>query len=308
MKQFNKYFARGHFLLAVGMLLVLPALALEAQEPLQQIDGNEHVNNSTFSTSLESSYVGASHFNFGGGGNSDAFSVNVGVETKIPLNHDWFVPLSMSSHNLWLGTVTGAPIPDHINTLGFSGGLGFRLNDQWTFVGSVGPQIYRLNDINSDDVGFAGRVTATYKWKANLTVVVGIGFETDGELPVVPVVGLRWDIQTNLTLNLMLPKPELIYRVNSDFDVFAGAGGNSAVFRADRDFGDKIGQPNFNNALGTYIDLRLGAGVEYKISHAVSLGIEGGYSVLRKIDYNRVDQTISFDPSPYVQVGLKWRF
>ena len=39
-----------------------------------------------------------------------------------------------------------------------------------------------------------------------------------------------------------------------------------------------------------------------------SLSVEGGYSVGREIDYKNIGQTVTFDPAPYVQAGLKYRF
>jgi len=59
---------------------------------------------------------------------------------------------------------------------------------------------------------------------------------------------------------------------------------------------------------GTYRDFHLGAGVEYEIVRGLSLSVEGGYSVGRQIDYQRIDQTVSFDPAPYAQAGLRYRF
>ncbi|MGA9451763.1 MAG: hypothetical protein WBW41_10545, partial [Verrucomicrobiia bacterium] len=126
--------------------------------------------------------------------------------------------------------------------------------------------------------------------------------------PALPLAGLRWDIRTNLTLNLMWPGPALIYHVDKRFDVFMGAGGNFTVFRSDPNLGNRIGQPAFNNALGTYRDFHLGAGAEYRLLRGLSLGIEGGYSVGREIDYVRIGQTVSFDPGPYVRLNLRVRF
>jgi hypothetical protein len=60
--------------------------------------------------------------------------------------------------------------------------------------------------------------------------------------------------------------------------------------------------------LGTYHDFHLGAGVEYALLPGLSLSAEGGYSVGREIDYKRIGQTVAFDPAPYGQVGVKYRF
>jgi hypothetical protein len=106
----------------------------------------------------------------------------------------------------------------------------------------------------------------------------------------------------------MFPRPVLIYRVAPRVALFAGGDFKFAVFRADKNTGDAIGQPSFNNALGTYHDFHLGAGLEYEIVRRLFLSAEGGYSVGREIDYRRIGQTVKFDPSPYCQAGVKYRF
>ncbi len=266
-------------------------------------------NRWNISVSMDYSYVAAGDISFEGSkGNSDAQSLNASLRAEIPVDDQWFVPVGIGSRNLFLGTVAGAPIPDQIDTMGLAAGLGYHLNEQWTFVGSVGPQFYRLDDIGGDDVGVAGMVRATWRWKPNLTLAFGIAFEPDNQVPALPLAGLRWDIRTNLTLNLMWPGPALIYHVDKRFDVFMGAGGNFTVFRSDPNLGNRIGQPAFNNALGTYRDFHLGAGAEYRLLRGLSLGIEGGYSVGREIDYVRIGQTVSFDPGPYVRLNLRVRF
>ena len=256
--------------------------------------------------SVDYSYVGAGGISFQGiKGNSDAQSVNASVRGEIPLGSKWFVPVGIGSRNLFLGTIAGAPIPDQINTLAFNTGVGYHCNDQWTFAGRVGPRLYRVDNVNGNDVGITGVVMAIYKWKPNLMIALGIAFDPDNQVPVLPAAGLRWDIRPELTLNLMFPKPEIIYRWNPKLSLFVCGDLNFATFRADQNLGDKIGQPVFNNALGTYRDFHIAGGAKYQILGALSISIEGGYSVGREIDYTRINKTVSFDPSPYIQIGLK---
>jgi opacity protein-like surface antigen len=259
--------------------------------------------------SVDYSYVAGGDITFQGvKGSSGAQSINGDISAQIPVNDKWFVPVGVGSRNTFLGTVADAPIPDQIDTLGFNAGVGYHLNEQWTFVGSIGPQLYRVYDVGGDDIGVGGAVRATWKFKPNLTFAFGFAFEPDSQAPVLPLTGIRWDIRTNLTLNLMWPRPALIYRVTDALDVFVGGGGNFAVFRADQNMGDKIGQPAFDNGLGTYRDFHIGAGVEYRLLRGLSASVEGGYSVGREIDYTRIDQTVSFSNSPYVRTALTYRF
>jgi opacity protein-like surface antigen len=260
--------------------------------------------------SMDYSYVGTGQAKYQGlsVGNSEAQSLNASLAGAVALNEKWFVPLGVSSANFFLNSLAGAPIPDEVNSVRLLGGLGYNLNDQWSISAALGPVLYRVTDVDSGDIGLGGRVQAIWRWRPNLTLAFGIGFEPDANVPVLPAAGARWRIQTNLTLNLMFPRPVLVYRAAPKLSVFAGADVKFAVFRASEDFGDKLGQPRYDNALGTYRDFHLGAGVTCEVARSLFLSVEGGYSVGRELDYKRIDQTVTFDPAPYVQTGLKYRF
>jgi opacity protein-like surface antigen len=275
-------------------------IALSAQEG----------NRLRLTASADYSYVAPGDTKFQGtsGRKSDAQSVNAGIGGSVPLSDRWFLPVGIGSGNFFLGSVPGTPIPDRIDTLRLSAGLGYRFNDQWSISAALGPVFYRLDEIGTDDLGIAGGVNALYRVSPKLTWSFGIGFSPESDIPVLPAAGVRWNIQTNLTLNLMFPRPVLIYRVAPKVGLFAGGDFKFAVFRADKNTGDTIGQPAFNNALGTYHDFHLGAGVEYELIHGLFLSFEGGYSLGRELDYKRLDQTVTFDPTPYCQAGVRCRF
>jgi len=260
---------------------------------------------------LSSDYSGvaAGHVDFNGlKGSSSAQSADARLTSEVALNDAWFVPMGLSSHNFFLGTIPGTPIPDQINTLGLNTGLGYHVNEQWTVSGVAGPEFYRLDSVDNSGIGVAGAIRATFKWTPTLTIAMGVSIDPDRDVPVLPAAGLRWDIQPDLTLSVMFPRSGLDYRLNSKLSVFGGFSGNYTVFRGDNNMGDKIGLSQYNNALGTYRDFRAGAGVEYQLLHGLFASVEGGYSFDRELDYRRIDQVIRFDSAPYVQAGLKYRF
>jgi len=259
---------------------------------------------------VDYSYVAAGDASFQGlkQSGSDAHLIHLTVAGAVPLDEHWFIPLGLSAGNLWLGSESEIPIPERINTLRLLTGVGYRINDQWTCAASVGPALYRLEEIDGDDIGVAGMVGALYRRNPTLTWAFGIAFNPRSDVPVLPAAGVRWEIQTNLTLNLMFPRPVLIYRLCPKLSLFGGGDFKFAVFRGDSSLGDRIGQPAFNNALGTYHDFHLGVGVEYEVAARLALTVEGGYSVGREIDYHALGQTVSFDPSPYCQVAMRFRF
>jgi hypothetical protein len=262
-----------------------------------------------FAFSSDYSAVDAGGVNFNGAkGNSGAQSANANLSAVAPLKNGWFIPMGLSSRNLFLGQVPGTPIPSTIDTLGLNAGLGYHINDQWTIAGAAGPRFYRLDSVDSSGLGVGGMVRATYKWTPKLTLAMGVAVDPDRDVPVLPLAGLRWEICSNLTLSLMYPRSGLDYRVCPKLSVFAGFSGNFTVYRAEDDLGNRIGMSQFNNGLGTYRDFRVGAGVEYRMARGLSATVEGGYSFDRELDYQRIDQTVQFGDAPYVQAGLRVRF
>jgi len=293
-----------------GKMALPPGTSYEDSAEMNA-DTSRQGNGPNLHISVDSSYVGSGNVNYGGTtrGKSDAFSVSVNLNTHIPLQDKWFAALGLGSDNFFLNSVVGAPVPDQINTMRFSAGLGYRFNQKLTVVAMLSPMLYNLSDIHGNDLGFAGMVKADYRVNPDLILAFGVAFNPDSEYPVLPAAGLIWNIrQMNLTLNLMFPSPRLIYHVNPNLSFYAGGRMVATTFRTDSDQGDKIGLPRFNNALSTYRDFHLGGGVNYQIIRGLMFSVEGGYSVGRQIDYTRLGETVEFDPSPYIQAGVKGRF
>ncbi len=259
---------------------------------------------------VDYSYTAGGDVKFRGNkvGDSDAQMVSPTIFGEFPVNEKWYVPVGIASEHIFLDAVSGAPMPDQINVMRINAGVGYHLNDKWNLVVSAGPLFYNLERIDGQDLGFGGMIRAVYKASPDLTVVGGLAIAPDAEFPVFPAAGAIWKIQTNLTLNLIVPKPRVIYQVSDALRVYAGGEVRFAVFRTDGNIESQTHVAGFNNALGTYRDIHLGAGAEYKLVKNLFADLEAGYSVGREINYRRIDESVTFEPAPYVHVGLRYRF
>jgi len=267
-------------------------------------------NSLRINANADFSYVAGSKAEFRGakGGDSDAHSIHVGATAVVPLDSEWFVPVGVSSGNIFLDSVTRMPVPDDIHTIRLYGGLGYRFNERLTVSGQFGPNFYRLDNVDTSTIGFSGLLNAVYRFKPTLTLAFGVAFNPDSEIPVLPIAGARWDISEALTLNLMYPRPALIYRLTPKLNLFTGADIKFTTFRAEEGLGNRIGLPRYNNAIATYRDFHFGVGAEYEILPRLWVSAEGGYSFGREIEYTRIDESVDFDSAPYAQVGLRYRF
>lgn len=263
-----------------------------------------------FDVTLESSYTAAGKAKFRGAktGDSDAYNVSLGLKTRASLNEHWSIPLEMRSQNLYLGRLPGVPVPDDIHTLQFGTGLSYRPNDQWMFMARVSPTLYKFSDLGGNDVGVSGGLTAMWNYSPSLKYMFGVMFSPDSDLKVLPIVGLDWAINDQFELRLMFPKPRLIYMPNDHWSFNVGADLNMVTFRTSNSLGTSINLPQYNDALATYRDIRIGAGVGYRIGKTLSVEADAGYSVNRQIDYTRIDERVEFDPAPYATLGLRLSF
>ncbi|MDD5169246.1 MAG: DUF6268 family outer membrane beta-barrel protein [Syntrophales bacterium] len=263
-----------------------------------------------FDATLESSYTAAGKAKFHDAefNDSNAYNVSLDLRTRAPLNEHWNIPLELRSQNLYLGLLPGVPVPENIHTLQFGTGLSYRPDDRWRFTALVGPTLYKFSDVSGNDIGFSGRLTAIWSYCPSLKFMFGVVFSPDSDLKVLPLAGLNWAINDQLDLRLMFPKPRLIYTLNDHWSFHVGASFNRATFRTTDSLGTSISLPQYNDAIATYREIRIGAGVGYRINKALSLEAEAGYSVNRQIDYTRIDERVEFYPAPYAALGLRLSF
>jgi hypothetical protein len=98
----------------------------------------------------------------------------------------------------------------------------------------------------------------------------------DSEYTVLPAVGVNRTISSELKLSMMVPRPQIIYRQNQFWMFHAGANLEGSTFRTSETFGNEQNEPRYNNALASYRDIRVGAGIEVQVTQRLTLEIEGG--------------------------------
>ena len=260
---------------------------------------------------LESSYVAAGETQFRGAkfGDSGALGVNLNASTMMPLSENWMLPLGLQSQNISFDSLSGLPLPDRINTLKFSTGLAYKPNDNWMIMARINPGLYKLEDIGANDIGITGGLMAKWQYSPAVEWTFGFMVNPDGDLPVIPLVGVNWLINEKWELQLMLLKPRVIYTLNDQWKFNAGMGLNfGTTFRTSDTLGTSIDLPRYNDALASYSDMRFGVGAEYQLNKSWSFEAEAGYSINREIDYKDIDEKVKFGNAPYFRLGLKFEF
>jgi hypothetical protein len=286
------------------------AQTVESTAPPTKVEDGTLRRPAHFDGYLDASYTAAGQAEFRNvkPGKSDAYSLGLGAGSHIPLDEHWFIPVEFRSQNLALNQLNGIPIPDQIHTLYLGAGVGYRMNHEWQFATRIGPTLYKVDDIGGNDIGISGSLTATWNYRPGLRLVFGLLVSPDSDINVLPVVGVDWAINDRYDLRLMLPKPRLTYKLDERWSLHLGADLTMATFRTSDDLGNTVHLTQYNDALGTYRDIRIGGGIRYQFTSTIGLEVETGYSVYRQIEYTRIDESLKFDPAPYFRLGVSARF
>jgi opacity protein-like surface antigen len=132
-------------------------------------------------------------------------------------------------------------------------------------------------------------IGGTYIVNSGFQIVFGVGIDALRKYPVLPGGGIRWKFAPQWTLNAVAPAPRLEYEVSNSFMVYGGADIRATSYRVDKQFGTMRGDPALNHAAITYEELRVGGGLEWKLTSAIKLVAEGGFIPFRNFDFHRTE-------------------
>ena len=163
--------------------------------------------------SVDYSYVGPGQAKFQGDnqGNSEAQSVNASLAGAVALNDKWFVPLGVSSADFFLNSLAGAPIPDEVNTLRLLGGLGYNINRPVVDRRQPGAGALPAERPGHRRRGAGRHGPRPLALAAQPDAGLWRRLRAGSRYPGPARRGPPWNIRTNLALNLMFPRPMLIY-------------------------------------------------------------------------------------------------
>ena len=183
----------------------------------------------------------------------------------------------------------GQQLPNTLQSVNAVVGFDTRLFDVVLVRFEAHPGLYGTNHMDGDAFNIPFVLGGTYIYSADLQFIFGIGVNTQGRYPVIPGGGIRWQFAPTWVLDAALPAPRLEYQPNRSVTWFAGANIKGNSFRTDAQFGDSHGDTGLNSAWLSYIEVRAGAGVEWKINSSISFTAEAGYVPWRQFDYFRTE-------------------
>lgn len=202
-----------------------------------------------------------------------------------------------------------APVPRLLQQASGVLGFDYQVADEWLMRVEAEPGIYGdFDNIDWRDFNAPLVIGGIYLASADVQWFLGLRMDVRCEYPVLPVAGVRWKLSDEWTLNLMLPSPRVEYQANERLTLYAGTGVEAGTFATGETFGTEHGEPRLNGAIVDFFELRLDAGVSWKLTPSVSLEAEAGYMPYRWFDFFGPDINYRSYNAPYGQVACHARF
>ncbi len=263
--------------------------------------------------SLSHAYVGDAKLKSGAKGNLGEQSTDFSYGAKIPLNEQVSLRFGLNYNRFDFGRPAGSPLPNNLQTISPSFGAEYKLSNQWGLFGALSPRLELIdnaNEIESQDFQIGGVVGANYTPNDDLSFRFGLAINPGAlNLPVLPLVGVRWHFAKPWTLNLGLPRTSLDYQILPNLRLSPiEVGFEGGEFHTSKSYGSSVGMPQLNDRKLEYNEVRIGAGLEYMVLKNLQVDANAGASVYRNFDFRSASFSSKADPAPFVQLGVRIGF
>jgi hypothetical protein len=202
-----------------------------------------------------------------------------------------------------------SPLPDALQAPSFVLGLDTQFTDSILARFEAKPGFYGTDHLEVDTFNMPFVAGATYIYSPTLQFIAGVSVDVERNFPVIPAAGIRWNVHRLWVINGVLPTPRIEFAAARNTTVYLGANIKQAGYRMDDHFGSDHGNPNLNNAILTYTEVRTGLGIDWKLVPIITLSAEAGYQPYRGFDYHRANITFRETGSaPYGMISFHSSF
>jgi hypothetical protein len=258
-------------------------------------------------------YIGEVETELPGNRGVDSFSVSTG-ELEYSFLYPVSSDLTFSIGGAWQYIVFDnvadrTPLPDQLYGLSLELGFDWRINENWGVRLSVSPGIYSdFEDLSGDDFNMPGNIGVYYVVDQDLIFFFGAEIDVVDEDPIIPVIGVRWNINEDWTLDMLSDSPRMIYHYSDNVDIYGAVGIEDGTFRVRKDFGRRNGIEDLDNTWLSYFEIHLGVGVEVEIYDALEMMMEVGYMPSRSIEFEEEESLDSEEGGIYGRLAIELEF
>lgn len=267
---------------------------------------------------IESSYSGKTDLEARGAAVGEVAVSRITAALDVPL-----APLSASTslsaefgYSAFLLDCSGAvALPERLE--GIEAGLStrHRFDDRWSLLASVSAGFAGTEGAFGSD-GFNLGIFALANYRFSETFSAGAGFVYNSlseSLPVIPVVGVRWEFVADWTFTLAFPSTRVTWAVGERLSLRASLDLDTGSFYVKDDPRPATvgvgGRPDLGGSILDYTAISAGLGASYLITDALTVDATLGYNFSRTADFDDRSYEIEADEgAPIVRLGLTYAF
>jgi hypothetical protein len=258
------------------------------------------------------SYVGGSDLKDGRSGSLGEQTSNFRYDLRMPVNDKVGVGFSIGYDRFDFSTPSGSYLPNTLETLHLAVSGRYSISNDWSVFALFGPRLSMVSgwdNIESQNVEFAGAVGAEYEYNPDFSVKFGLAINPGVEdIPVMPLLGVRWHFAPQWTLNAGFPRTALDYQVLTNLRLSIESSFMGGTYKTSSSYGNDSGNSDLNNRTLRYTEARVGIGALYSLTKNIDLQLSAGAIVYRDFDFKDSNYEVKTDPAPYVSTGIKVNF
>lgn len=265
----------------------------------------------TENVSANYSYVGGSDLKSGGDGELTEQTYNFRYDVRVPVNDTVGVGFGLGYNRIDFGTPENSFLPDSLESLNVNLLGHYKLSNDWSLFAMFGPRLNLINgwdDIESKSVTWGGAFGAHHEFNKNLSIQFGLGVTPSGDIPIMPILGVKWQFADKWTLNGGFPRTAVDYQLLTNLRLSFETSFSGGTYVTSSTYGTEVGRQELNNRELKYREIRVGIGALYNLTKNVDLDLSTGAVVYREFDFKDTDFDPTVKPAPYVQAGVKVHF
>ena len=207
------------------------------------------------------------------------------------------------------------PLPEKLESVEAGLSARHRFDDRWSLITRVSVGMAgSAGKFETDGLNAGVFALASYQFSETFSAGAGFVYNSLSEsLPVIPVVGVRWDFAPEWSFTLAFPSTRVSWTASERLKLRVSLDLDTGSFHVKEDPRPATigvgGRPDLGDSILDYTAISAGFGASYLLTDSLTLDATLGYNFSRTADFDDRDYKIEADGgAPIVRLGLTYAF